>query len=94
MKVSVHEIIYEVYVLERFFGAAKRSHNVHQVHNVVVLQLSEQRDFPQSASSINVVVERVLNLLDGDFLLVGVDVLRRTNNAIRALSDRLDRLQT
>jgi hypothetical protein len=92
MQVSVHKIVYKVDILEGLLGAAKGRHNIYQVHNVVVLKLPKQRDFSESTSSINVVVERVLDLLDGYLLLVVVVVLCRTNNAVCAFPDSLDGL--
>lgn len=94
MQVSVHEVVHQVHVLERFSTAAQWRHHIYQVHDVVVLKLTKQSDFPQSTSGINVVVERILDLFNGDLFLVVVVVLCGTNNAICALPDGFDGLQT
>lgn len=53
-------------------------------------ELPEECYFPQCTSSINVVLERILNFLNGHLVLT---LLRGANHAICALTNGLDRLQ-
>jgi hypothetical protein len=92
VQVSVHQLIHEVNVLEALLGRSWRLHDVYKLDNVFVLELPEQRNLTKSPPGVCLILECVLNLLDGNLFFAPCHS-RGTDHSIRPFPNALDRLQ-